>query len=244
MADGDKCPSNSHYNSSTAQCDCNEGYIEADCSQKCSQGKYGFACGNKCSTCSIDDCNHIYGCPIVSTTLSRIPSTTIDIETSTETENATVVVISIVSVAATVIVVGLILFCCFRIFRGRKKRSKNGTNEDASGLFLMPGVNRYADSNNSDNLYNEPNLYESDVMSAGDKDFTIDSTKFETQVNDTPEVGEDHYNHITLKMNLNPKYLGDNTDLGDMYSHIKTTHPPSRALTDNQYSHLADDFSL
>lgn len=80
-------------------------------------------------------------------------------------------------------------------------------------------------------------------MSAGDKDFTIDSTKFETPVNDTPEVGEDHYNHITLKMNLNPKYLRDNTDLGDMYSHIKTTHPPSRALTDNQYSHLADDFS-
>lgn len=38
---------------------------------ECSQGTYGFACGNKCLTCSIDDCNHIYGCPIVSTTLSR-----------------------------------------------------------------------------------------------------------------------------------------------------------------------------
>lgn len=107
----------------------------------------------------------------------------------------------------------------------------------------MPGVGRYADSNNSDNLYNEPNLYESDVTSARDKEFPIDSTKFETRVNGTPEVGEDHYNHITLKIDLNPKYVRDNADVGDMYSHIKITHPPSRVLTDYQYSHIASDFS-
>lgn len=143
---GERCPDNSHYNNRFARCDCNEGFFHSDCSQKCDPGTYGFACLSTCSSCSIDDCNHVYGCPqIVSTTLSRIPSSSTDIETSSETENASVVVISIVSVVATLIVVGLVLFCCFRILREKKKRSRNGTNEEASGVFLMPGVDRYAE---------------------------------------------------------------------------------------------------
>lgn len=244
MTGENKCRGNSHFNNSTKLCDCNDGFFRADCSHKCDPGTYGFACGNKCSSCSVDDCNHVYGCPqIVSTTLSRIPSSSTEIEASSDTENTSVVVISIVSVAATLIVVGLVLLCCFRILREKKKRSRNGTNEDASGVFLMPGVDRYAESNNSDNLYTEPNLYESDVTSARDNDSPVDSTKFETRVNGTPEVDEDHYNHITLKIDMNPKYARDDTDLGDMYSHIKTTHPPSRVLTDNHYSHVTSDSS-
>lgn len=101
----------------------------------------------------------------------------------------------------------------------------------------------FTESNNSDNLYTEPNLYESDVTSARDNDFPVNSTKFETRVNGTPEVDEEHYNHITLKIDLNPKYNRDDTDLSDMYSHIKTTHPPSRVLADNQYSHVTSDSS-
>lgn len=98
---------------------------------------------------------------------------------------------------------------------------------DSLTLIMVSNI-FFTESNNSDNLYTEPNLYESDVTSARDNDSTVDSTKFETRVNGTPEVDEEHYNHITLKIDLNPKYNRDDTDLSDMYSHIKTTHPPSR----------------
>lgn len=114
---------------------------------------------------------------------------------------------------------------------------------DSLTLIMVSNI-FFTESNNSDNLYTEPNLYESDVTSARDNDSTVDSTKFETRVKEvTPEVDEDHYNHITLKIDLNPKYNRDDTDLGDMYSHIKTTHPPYRVLTDNQYSHVTSDSS-
>lgn len=233
MTTKNSCPDNGYYNNTNGRCECNDGYVRSDCSEMCSPGEYGYACSKRCISCPKEECNHIYGCSVVSTLLLGIPSTSADKETLPNPGDVTVV-ISVVSVTSTVVVVGILLLCCYCL-RTRKKRRRNGTNEDASGSFLMQGMGGYPDPNNSDNLYNEPNFYESDVTSGREVVFQIDSKNIKTKGDGTAEVDKDDYNHLILKTDLNPEYVRDNTDT---YSHIKTKLPPSRALTDNEYSHI------
>lgn len=43
--------------------ECLEGLYGGNCSQRCPAPTYGKACQFLCQNCTVDDCDHVHGCP-------------------------------------------------------------------------------------------------------------------------------------------------------------------------------------